>query len=261
MSPFPYPSRWLPAPRGRQADRPAEDTAVRRALRILWSATGSSGPPRCASSGRCGARPAPARTAGCPVPQARDSDRRRDSPAARLSASRIWFRRPALPDADGAGHARPFSVYRFKCRDQSDLRVHGIAHAARARVLARQLQHQLTEFLADPRAARPTWVSPVASNQTAVPGQQRSRRNPPTAPQCRRQQAGRGCQDRPVGPVRPDPGHLAAQHHHLMPRPGRTSQPNARTMIKYSRRTDTNRDLASTRPPSQIAAHNAYTEF
>jgi len=30
------PSRWPPAPRGRQADRPAEDTAVRRALRILW---------------------------------------------------------------------------------------------------------------------------------------------------------------------------------------------------------------------------------
>src|SRR5215469_10175115 len=38
-------------------------------------------------------------------------------------------------------------------------------------------------------------------------------------------------------------------------RPSRTSQPDTRTMIKYSRRTDTNRDLASTRRQRQIAVH------
>src|SRR5271166_3304713 len=229
---------------------------------------GSSGPLP-VHRGHRGARHLAAAGLGQPLPGLPAAQSRRPGIATAAVTPR---RRDSAPPGYGSGGPRcrtrtvpdmpaHLACTAFKCRDQSDLRVHGIAHAARARVLARQLQHQLTEFLADPRAARPTWVSPVASNQTAVPGQQRSRRNPPTAPQCRRQQAGRGCQDRPVGPVRPDPGHLAAQHHHLMPRPGRTSQPNARTMIKYSRRTDTNRDLASTRPPSQIAAHNAYTEF
>ena len=38
-------------------------------------------------------------------------------------------------------------------------------------------------------------------------------------------------------------------------RPNKTSQPNTRIMNKYSRRTDTNRDRASTRPSRQIAGH------
>jgi hypothetical protein len=38
-------------------------------------------------------------------------------------------------------------------------------------------------------------------------------------------------------------------------RPSRTSQPHTRTMTKYSRRKDTNRDHAPAHQPSQIAAH------
>ena len=44
-------------------------------------------------------------------------------------------------------------------------------------------------------------------------------------------------------------------------RPSRTSQPDTRTIIKYSRRVDTNRDLAPTRQQRQIAAHQARIEF
>src|SRR2546422_228086 len=44
-------------------------------------------------------------------------------------------------------------------------------------------------------------------------------------------------------------------------RPSRTSQPNTRTMIKYKRRTDTNRDLAPTRRPRQTAAHRPASSF
>jgi hypothetical protein len=44
-------------------------------------------------------------------------------------------------------------------------------------------------------------------------------------------------------------------------RPNKTSQPNTRIMNKYSRRTDTNRDHASTRPTRQIAGHGPCIEF
>jgi hypothetical protein len=44
-------------------------------------------------------------------------------------------------------------------------------------------------------------------------------------------------------------------------RPSRTSQPNTLTMTKYIRRTDTNRDHASTRPSRQIAGHRPCVEF
>src|SRR6266568_3402865 len=44
-------------------------------------------------------------------------------------------------------------------------------------------------------------------------------------------------------------------------RPSRTSQPNTWTMTKYIRRTDTNRDHASTRPSRQIAGHGPRVEF
>src|SRR5256885_7977735 len=44
-------------------------------------------------------------------------------------------------------------------------------------------------------------------------------------------------------------------------RPSRTSQPKTRIMMRYSRRTDTNRDLAATHTTGQTAAHRACIEF
>jgi hypothetical protein len=44
-------------------------------------------------------------------------------------------------------------------------------------------------------------------------------------------------------------------------RPSKTSQPNPRITIKYRRRTDTNRDLAASRPPGKIAGHVPRAEF
>jgi len=44
-------------------------------------------------------------------------------------------------------------------------------------------------------------------------------------------------------------------------RPSKSSQPNTRTVTKYSRRKDTNRDHAPTRQPRQIAAQRSCTEF
>ncbi len=67
-------------------------------------------------------------------------------------------------------------------------------------ILPRQPQHQVADLLADRRAARPSRVGPLAGNETAVPGQQRSRRDQTTAPQCGRQQPGQGRKDRAVGP-------------------------------------------------------------
>jgi len=84
------------------------------------------------------------------------------------------------------------------------------------RVLPRQPQHQIADLLADRRAARPARVGPLAGEQTAVPSQQRPWRNQPAAPQRGGQQPGHGRQDRAVGPVQVRPGHLAAEHHHLM---------------------------------------------
>lgn len=55
-------------------------------------------------------------------------------------------------------------------------------------------------------------VGPLAGDQTTVPGQQSPSGNQPTGMQRYREQPGQCRQDRPVGPVRPGPGHLAAQH-------------------------------------------------
>lgn len=85
------------------------------------------------------------------------------------------------------------------------------------RVLLRQLQRKIADLPADRRSARSPRTGPLAGYQTAVPGQQRPRRDQPTAAKRGGQQPGKGCQDHPVGLVRPGPGHLAAQHHHLMP--------------------------------------------
>ena len=69
------------------------------------------------------------------------------------------------------------------------------------RVLFRQPQHQVADVRTGPGAARPVRVSPLAGDQTAVPGQQGSRRNQPTVPQRGWQQLGERRKDRPVGPV------------------------------------------------------------
>ena len=51
------------------------------------------------------------------------------------------------------------------------------------RVLSRQAQdHQFADLLAGPRSAWPVRVRPLAGDQAAVPGQQRSRRDDPVAP-------------------------------------------------------------------------------
>jgi hypothetical protein len=126
--------------------------------------------------------------------------------------------------------------------------------------------------LTGPWTARLIRVGPLAGDQTAVPGQQRFRRDQSAAPQPGWQQPGKSRQDGPVGPVRLGPGrpggagpspHAAApgSPRPSTPRPSRTSQPNTRTMIKYSRRTDTDRDLAPTRLPSQIPAQGPCTEL
>jgi hypothetical protein len=44
-------------------------------------------------------------------------------------------------------------------------------------------------------------------------------------------------------------------------RPSKTSQPNTLTVIKYTRRTDTNRDLAAGHPLGQIAGQVPSAEF
>ena len=84
------------------------------------------------------------------------------------------------------------------------------------RVLLRKPQHEVADFRACPRAAWPRRVRPLAGDQTAMPGQEGSRRNQPAAAQRRWQQPGQRHQDRTVRPVRLGPGHLTAEHHHLM---------------------------------------------
>jgi len=79
----------------------------------------------------------------------------------------------------------------------------------------RQPQHQVADLPADRRAGGPARLGPPAGDQTAVPGQQGSRRDQPTASQPGWQQLGPGRQDRAVGPVRLRPGYLAAEHHYL----------------------------------------------
>jgi hypothetical protein len=77
-------------------------------------------------------------------------------------------------------------------------------------------QHQIANLLTSRRTARPGRVSPVAGNETTMPGQQSSWRDHPTISQRCRKQPGKCCQDRSVGPVRPGLGHLAAEHHDLV---------------------------------------------
>jgi hypothetical protein len=84
------------------------------------------------------------------------------------------------------------------------------------RVLRCQPQHQFTDLPGRPRPARPTRVRPLAGDETAVPGQQRSGRDQPAATQRGGQQPGQRCHDRAVGPVRPGAGDMAAEHHHLV---------------------------------------------
>ena len=59
-------------------------------------------------------------------------------------------------------------------------------------------------------------MGPFTGGQTAVPGQQGSRRDQPTAAQRGRQQPGQCRPHRAVGPVRLRLGDLTAEHHHLV---------------------------------------------
>src|SRR2546430_1964635 len=52
-----------------------------------------------------------------------------------------------------------------------------------------------------------------------------------------------------------------SSHSDAWPRPRKTSQSKTRTTAKYSRRTDTNRDLALTRRTRQIASSQTCIEF
>ncbi len=110
------------------------------------------------------------------------------------------------------------------------------------RVLRRQPQHQVTDLRARPWAAWPSRVGPLAGDQTAVPGQQRSRRD---------QSAGTERGGQLLGQWRST--RISASFDAWL-RPSRTSQPNTRTMIRYSRRADMNRDHAPARRTCQIAA-------
>ena len=85
------------------------------------------------------------------------------------------------------------------------------------RVLPCQLQRQVSDLPADRWPTPPVRVGPFPGDQAAMPGQQRSRRHQTAPAERAGQQPGQRCQDRPVGPARPGPGHLTAQHHHLVP--------------------------------------------
>lgn len=77
------------------------------------------------------------------------------------------------------------------------------------RVLMRQSQRKLAYFLADPGAAWPVGICPLALDQPAVPGQYGAWRDEPMGAQYRRHPPCQRRQDRPVGPspasaARPD---------------------------------------------------------
>ena len=118
------------------------------------------------------------------------------------------------------------------------------------------------------RAAQQSRVSQLAGDQTAVPGQQGSWRDQPSAHAARLAAAGPappGSHGRPRPAWAKPPGggstitscrstRISASLDACL-RPSRNSEPDTRTMIKYSRRTDTNRDLAPTHRQRRIAAH------
>ena len=115
-----------------------------------------------------------------------------------------------LPGTEDSPHSRRTDMV----AEAGHLAVHPAV--APRRILPRQPQHQVTDLLVGRRPARLARVGPLAGDQTAVPGQQRSRCDQSAAPPGGGQRSGQGRQDRAVGPVRPRPGHLPAQHHHLM---------------------------------------------
>jgi len=83
-------------------------------------------------------------------------------------------------------------------------------------VLPGKPQYQVADVLASSRSAWLVRVCPFACDQPAVPGQQRPRRDEPMGTQHGWQQPSQRRQDRPVGPVRPGPGDLTAEHRDLM---------------------------------------------
>jgi hypothetical protein len=72
--------------------------------------------------------------------------------------------------------------------------------------------YQVADLRAGARPAWPVRVRPFACDQLAVPGQQCARRDEPMGAQHSWEQPGQRRQDRPVGPVRPGPGDLTAEH-------------------------------------------------
>jgi hypothetical protein len=129
------------------------------------------------------------------------------------------------------------------------------------RVLPRYPQHQVVDLLAGRRAARPSRVGPLTGDQTAVPGQQGSQRDHATGAQCGWQQPGQGCQDRAAGPVRPGPGDLAAEHHHLMTQddnlrvlgrlaPAQQAQPSEHADRDQVQQTDRHEPRSCPNPPA-----------
>jgi hypothetical protein len=187
-----------------------------------------------------------------------------EPPPASIQAARSG---PAAAGAEDPPHGRLADVV----AKAGQLAVHLAVYPCR--VLSRQPQHQGADLLASRRAARPARVGPLAGDQTAAPRQQGSRRKQPSAAQPGWQQASQRGQYRPVGPVRPGPGHPAAEtitscrntrisaSLNAWLRPSRTSQPKTRTMTKYSRRKDTNRDHASTPPRTPTAAQSPRAKF
>src|SRR6266516_5881350 len=88
---------------------------------------------------------------------------------------------------------------------------------APARVLSSEAKDELADLTADRRATRLSGVRPAASNQTAVPAQQRRRRHKKRLPTRPRQQPTRGSEKDSVTRPQLRTTCLAAKHRQLMP--------------------------------------------
>ena len=138
-------------------------------------------------------------------------------------------------------------------------------------VLPGQPQRPVADSCAGRWPAWPSRIGPVAGAETAVPGQHSSRCEEPAGPQ-------RGGRQLVLPGPRGRPslawaGDLAPKHHALVTKDhdlrifgclaaAQQDQPaKTRIMIRYSRPTDTNRDLASARSFGQTAAHGPCIEF
>ena len=104
---------------------------------------------------------------------------------------------------------------------------------------------------ADRRPSCPVPIGPVAGDQAAVPAQDVTWRDQPVHPQLCWQQPDQRGEDHPVGPIEPRPGCArrstatscrstsSSASLEADDRPSRTSQPQSRTKMRYSRRRNT----------------------